>query len=953
MISVEMEDVLAVLQLCKPYIIGIIAALVIGIVIMIACRRMSRGKKFLIRGEAAIAMVLAVVVCVNMICFGPMATLIGLATGNGTLSDETNEEAAKVAEEIMEDGIVLLKNESLLPLNETKKLNIFGWESINPAYGGAGSGGINDLYDIVSLNQGLENAGFSINQKLVDFYNNYGADNPEMSIQKQSWTLPEPPVDTYSDELIKSAKEYSDVAVVVLSRKAGEGHNDIPMDVRKAAYDNNSDEYDDFPEGEHYLQLSQTERNMVDMVCSNFDNVIVIYNGANQFELGFADEYPQIKSVVWCPGTGNVGFNALGKVFSGEVNPSGKTPDTFIYDMTTAPWWNNAEKTEYTNLADMAVEGMNAGTAQVYAPAFTNYVEGIYVGYKYYETAAQEGAIDYDKTVQYPFGYGLSYTEFEQKMGDLEEKDAQISVDVEVTNTGDVAGKDVVEVYYKPPYTNGGIEKSSANLIEFAKTDLLQPGESQMVTVTFSIEDMASYDENNAKAYVLEKGDYVISINSDSHTVMDQKTYTADKDVVYKGENKRASDDTAATNVFEDAKGDVTYLSRADHFANYEEATAAPESTELGEPYVSEYHLNSNFDKTTYLNDEDVMPTTGADNGLTLADMRDADYDDPRWEKLLDQLTVDEMANMIAMAGYQTAAMDSVGKVATLDFDGPAAINNNFTGVGSIGFPIEVVVASTWNKELAQAWGECMGKISQEMGAEGWYAPGMNTHRTAFGARNYEYFSEDGVLAGNMGAKAVEGARKYGVYSYIKHFAMYEGNAKMVSVWSNEQAIREIYLKPFEISVKQGGANAVMVSWSFLGDKWTGESSNLMNTVLRDEWGFRGMALTDFFRNNGHGFMNADAALANGVDVMLSTFNGEENNVANPEHPTSVLQMRNACKNVMYTVVSSWAYDGEHEETGMENWKKAGIGIDIVIALFMAGMEVLVIRGYKKRKSAE
>jgi len=953
MISVEMEDVLAVLQLCKPYIIGIIAALVIGIVIMIACRRMSRGKRFLIRGEAAIAMVLAVVVCVNMICFGPMSTLIGLATGNGTLSDETNEEAAEVAEEIMEDGIVLLKNESLLPLNETKKLNIFGWESINPAYGGAGSGGINDLYDIVSLNQGLENAGFSINQELVDFYNNYGADNPEMSIQKQSWTLPEPPVDTYSDELIKSAKEYSDVAVVVLSRKAGEGHNDIPMDVRKAAYDNNSDEYDDFPEGEHYLQLSQTERDMVDMVCSNFDNVIVVYNGANQFELGFADEYPQIKSVVWCPGTGNVGFNALGKVFSGEVNPSGKTPDTFIYDMTTAPWWNNAEKTEYTNLADLAVEGMNAGTAQVYAPAFTNYVEGIYVGYKYYETAAQEGAIDYDKTIQYPFGYGLSYTEFEQKMGELEEKDGQISVDVEVTNTGDVAGKDVVEVYYEPPYTNGGIEKSSANLIEFAKTDLLQPGESQTVTVTFSIEDMASYDENHAKAYVLEKGDYAISINSDSHTVLDQKTYTADKDVVYKGENKRASDDTAATNVFEDAKGDVTYLSRADHFANYEEATAAPASAELGEPYVSEYHLNSNFDKTTYLNDEDVMPTTGADNGLTLADMRDADYDDPRWEKLLDQLTVDEMANMIAMAGYQTAAMDSVGKVATLDFDGPAAINNNFTGVGSIGFPIEVVVASTWNKELAQAWGECMGKISQEMGAEGWYAPGMNTHRTAFGARNYEYFSEDGVLAGNMGAKAVEGARKYGVYSYIKHFALYEGNAKMVSVWSNEQAIREIYLKPFEISVKQGGANAVMVSWSFLGDKWTGESSNLMNTVLRDEWGFRGMALTDFFRNNGHGFMNADAALANGVDAMLSTFNGEENNVANPEHPTAVLQMRNACKNVMYTVVSSWAYDGEHEETGMENWKKAGIGIDIVMALFMAGMEVLVIRGYKKRKNAE
>lgn len=953
MISVEMEDVLAVLQLCKPYIIGIVATIIIGVIVMIACRKMSKEKKFLVRCEAGIAMALAIIICVNMICFGPMETLIGLTMGNGTLSEETNTEAAQVAEEIMEDGIVLLENESMLPLNNQKKLNVFGWESINPAYGGAGSGGINDLYDIVSLNQGLMNAGFSLNQDLIDFYSNYGTDNPEMSIQKQSWTLPEPPVDTYSEELIQNAKEYSDVAVVVISRKAGEGHNDIPMDVSKAAYDNNSTEYEDFPAGEHYLQLSQTEKNMVDMVCTNFDNVVVVYNGANQFELGFAEEYSQIKSVVWCPGTGNVGFNALGKVLAGEVNPSGKTPDTFTYDMTTAPWWNNGEKIEYTNMADLAVEGMNAGAPQVYAPAFTNYVEGIYVGYKYYETAAAEGLIDYETSVQYPFGYGLSYTSFRQKMGELVERDGQISVDVEVTNTGNVAGKDVVELYYNPPYTNGGIEKSTANLIDFEKTQELQPGETETVTLTFAAENMASYDEKNAKAYVLESGDYAISINADSHTVLDQKVYHVDNTITYTGDNKRASDDIAAVNVFEDASGEVTYLSRADKFANYEEATAAPLSTDLAEPYVSEYHLNSNFDKTTYLNDEDVMPTTGTDNGLTLSDLRGADYDDPRWEKLLDQVDVKEMANMIAMAGYQTAAMDSVGKVGTLDFDGPAAINNNFTGVGSMGFPIEVVIASTWNKDMAKAWGESMGKMSKEMGAEGWYAPGMNTHRTAFGARNYEYFSEDGVLSGNMGAYAVEGAMKHGVYSYIKHFALYEGNAKMVSVWSNEQAIREIYLKPFEISVKQGKANAVMVSWSFLGDKWTGECSNLLNTVLRDEWGFRGMALTDFFRNNGHGFMNADAALANGVDAMLSTFNGEENNVANPEHPTSVLQMRNACKNVLYTVVSSWAYDGDNVNVGMETWKKVGIGIDVVLALALLGLEALVVKGYKKRQKSE
>lgn len=953
MISVEMEDVLAVLQLCKPYIIGMAVAVIIGAVVMIGCRRMSGSRRFLVRGSAAVAMVLAIVVCINMICFGPMSTLIGLATGKGTLSEETNAESAQVAGEIMEEGIVLLENEGLLPLTQTTNLNLFGWESINPAYGGAGSGGINDLYETVSLVRGLQDAGFTVNQELLDFYGSYGADKPEMSIQKQSWTLPEPPVASYSEELIRGAKEFSDVAAVVISRKAGEGHNDIPMDVSKASYDNNSADYEDFPAGEHYLQLSRTERDLVEMVCANFDKVLVIYNGANQFELGFVEEYEPIKAAVWCPGPGNVGFQALGKVLNGTVNPSGRTPDTFVYDMTAAPWWNNGEKREYANLADLAVEGMNAGKPQVFAPSFTNYVEGIYVGYKYYETAAAEGVIDYEKTVQYPFGHGLSYTTFTQKMGEIKEEDGRLTVDVTVTNTGNAAGKDVVQLYYNPPYTDGGVEKAAANLAAFAKTDLLQPGDSQTLNLAIDVEDMASYDYQAEKAYVLEAGAYIVSVNRDSHRILDQRTYQVAETKVYAGEEKRDSDQIAATNVFDEAKGDVVYLSRAGRFANLKEATKAPEHMDLAEPYLSQYHLNSNFDKTTYLNDSDVMPTTGAKNGMKLADLRGADYDDPRWETLLDQLTVEEMAGMIAMSGYQTPAIDSVGKVGTLDFDGPAAINNNFTGVGSIGFPVEVVIASTWNQELAKAWGSSMGRMSREMGAHGWYAPGMNTHRTPFGARNYEYFSEDGVLAGMMGANAVAGAMEQGVYSYIKHYALYEGNGKMVSVWSNEQAIREIYLKPFELSVKAGKANAVMVSWSFLGHKWTGENSGLMNTVLRSEWGFRGMALTDFFRNNGHGFMNADAALANGVDAMLSTFDGPENNVADPNHPTSVRQMRNACKNVMYTVVGSWAYDGDGADMGIEAWKKLAIGADAVLALVLLALEAAIVKGYKKRKETE
>ena len=948
MLKTELADILAVLELCIPYLIALGVAIIIGIGIMIACRKMSPAKRFLIRGETILAMVLILVIIVNMISFGPMSTLIGLSTGSGTITEKTSNEAMDVAEEVAQEGIVLLENNGLLPLDDTKNINLFGWASSNPLYGGSGSGGINDLYPIVSLSEGLENAGFAVNKDLADFYSSYTSERPEMSIQKQSWTLPEPPAGTYPEELIQGAKEFSDVAVVVLSRMAGEGHSDMPKDVSKVSFDHNSSEYDDFSAGEHYLQLSKTEEDMIKMVTENFENVVLVYNGANPFELGFVKDYSQIKSVIWSPGPGNVGFNALGKVMSGEVNPSGKTPDTFVYDMTTAPWWNNWVKSSYENLADMAVEGMNQGKAEMFAPSFINYVEGIYVGYKYYETAAAEGLINYEETVQYPFGHGLSYTEFKQEMGPITENDGKLTFDVTVTNTGSVAGKDVVEVFYNPPYTNGGIEKASANLVTFEKTEKLEPGESQTLTITFSAEDMASYDSEGAKAYVLEKGNYTISVNSNSHTILDKQTYSVNSTVTFDGDNGRSSDIVTATNQFDDVKGEVTYLSRKDGFANYEEATAAPESFVLPEKYASEYHLNSNYDYTEYLNEDDVMPTTGADNGMALADLRGADYDDPRWEKLLDQMTVEEMGHLISMAGYQTAAVESVGKVGTVDADGPAALNNNFTKAGSIGFPVAIMIASTWNQDLALEYGESMGKMAQEMNVTGWYAPAMNSHRVALGGRNYEYYSEDGVLAGKIAANTVIGAKNYGVYSYTKHFALYDSNGKMVSIWSNEQAIREIYLKPFEIAVKEGKADALMVAWNFLGHKWVGENSNLLNTVLRDEWGFKGMALTDFFRNNGHGFMNADMALSGGVDAMLSTFDGEQNNVKDPTAATTVNAMRTASKNIMYTVVNSWAYDGDNIQIGMLPWQKFAIGIDVFIGILLLIGAILIYKQSRK-----
>ena len=701
MIGFEMEDLIGVLQGLIPYFIAIGVALVLAIAVTVAVGRLPKEKKRFVRGEAWMAALLAVAVVINLICLGPMSALLSLVGGGGTrtvVTDELAGEASATALKIAEEGFVLLENEDILPLAAGKKLNLFGWASTNPVYGGAGSGGINTLYPTVSLIDGLKSAGFEVNQELIDFYLDYAGNRAAVSITSQNWNLPEPPVARYSDSLMANAKDFSDTAVIVISRLAGEGHNDIPQDMGATEiYSNNSEDYADFAPGEHYLRLNRTEREMVELVCASFDNVIVVYNGAYAFELGFVEEYDQIKGVIWAPGPGNVGFTALGEIMSGAMNPSGRTNDTFVYDMTQTPYWNNAEKRDYTNMLHMTVEGMNAGVPTNYAPAFINYVEGIYVGYKFYETAHKEGFIDYDSAVQYPFGYGLSYTDFTQSMSELRVEGTALSFDVTVTNSGSRAGKDVVEVYFDPPYTNGGIEKASANLVRYAKTGLLQPGASETVTIRFDLEDMASFDDRNAGCYVLEAGDYTISVNADSHTVLDSRVYTQAETVVYDASNPRPSDDAAAVSVLSDARGVCEYLSRADSFANYAAATAAPADLDMPAQYIEGYHLNSNYDPTKYIFAEDTMPTTGAKNGLMLSDLRGRSYDDPDWEKLLDQLTVDEMADMIALSGYQTPAIPSIGKLQNVDSDGPAAINNNFTGGGSIGFPVEVVIACTWS----------------------------------------------------------------------------------------------------------------------------------------------------------------------------------------------------------------------------------------------------------------
>ena len=975
MLAINMDDVMKVLDMIKVHLIVLGVVLVLAIAAMVACGKMSKGKKFLVRSQAALALFLAVVIVANLICTGPMSSMLDLISETSYLTEETTAEATRLVTEMAEEGIVLLENEdSILPLAGGAKLNVFGWASTNPCYGGTGSGALNDAYPTVTLLQGLTDAGIQLNTELENFYVNYKADRPVVGMWAQDWTLPEPNVSLYTDELINNAKEFSDTAMIVITRVGGEGA-DLPDDMlsvvdgsyasRSGAgntyyvgtYDDTLNEGSDWDAGDHFLQLSNREEEMVALVCANFDNVVVVYNGANAFELGWVENYPQIKGLIACPGTGQAGFTALGEIVAGTVNPSGHLVDTYVYDMEKTPWWNNFGSFLYDNMEEFVYHGSSFGGEVTEIPNFVNYVEGIYVGYKFYETAAVEGLIDYDKTVQYPFGYGLSYTSFTQEMGPISESNGTIAFDVTVTNTGSVAGKDVVEVYFNPPYVNGGIEKASANLVEFAKTGMLEPGASETVSISFPVEDMASYDNKGAGSYVLDAGEYVISINRDSHTVIDSQPYTVGAKVTYNENNKRESDVTAAVNQFDFADGGLTYLSRADGFANYTTATAAPTNFSMSAESKAGFYNISNYltaEATAMDEDPNAAPiTTGAKNGIQLKDLRGLPYDDPKWNQLLDQMTLDDMNALISLGGYQTNSVESIGKVRTNDNDGPASINNNFTGVGSVGFPAAVMIAATWNKDLAHAFGDSIGQMANEMNTSGWYAPAMNIHRTAFAGRNFEYYSEDGMLSGAIASNAVSGAKEHGVYSYMKHFALndQEGNRlDKLCTWSNEQAIREIYLKPFEMCVKDSGCEAVMSSFNYIGNRWAGGCAPLCKTVLRDEWGFQGFVETDYF--GVYGYMSADQAIRNGTDLMLVSYQTETNNIRFRDTNGAQQAMRESAHNILFVTVNSRAYEPANYEkaTATPVWRTILIVVDVVAAAAFLGLEYMVLKGYKKRE---
>ena len=959
MLQINMADVMNVIGSLTPYLIAIGVLFVLALIITFAVNKKTVkdvATRKIVHSESWLVALVGIVVAVSMMLTGPLSTLLNNATiTKYTLSDATVSKANELAKDVQSEAVTLLKNDdSNLPLSG-KKVNVFGWGSTNPVYGGTGSGSMSKQYKTVSLLDGMKQAGLKTNTELSKLYTDYRKDRPEVGMFAQDWTLPEVPAKQYSDKLVSDAKDFSDEAVVVLTRVGGEGA-DLPTDMKAKGitYKNNSKDYDDFQKGESFLQLSKTERDMIDLVTSNFKKVTLVYNGANTFQFDFLNDYPQIQSVVWCPPAGQTGFSALGEVLAGETNPSGKTSDTFLKDLTKSVSYNNFGKFEYTNMADKAAKYKGFTGDDVTAiPGFVNYSEGIYVGYKFYETASDEGLINYDDTVAFPFGYGLSYTSFDQKLDSVKYKGGKVTVTATVTNTGDKAGKDVVEVYYNPPYTDGGIEKASKNLAGFEKTKELQPGESQKVTVKFDDDDMASYDYKGAKAYVLEKGDYDISIQSDSHHMIDHKAITVKDTVTYDSDsNTHNGDQTVATNQFDDVVGDVTYLSRADHFANYKEATAAPTNFEMSDKAKETFYNNSNYDPKKFDKDSDKMPTTGAKNGLKLSDMYGKDYDDADWDKLLDQLTFDDMDNLIANGGYGTQAVKSVGKIQLTDADGPASLNNNFTGVGSIGFPASTAFACTWNKDLAKQFGEMIGDMAHDMHVAGWYAPAMNIHRNAFSGRTFEYFSEDSLLSGVMASSEISGAKSKGVYSFMKHFALNDQETKrteMLCTWTNEQAMREIYLKPFEMSVKEGGAQAVMSSFNYIGNTYAGADSALLQTVLRGEWGFKGFVLTDYF--GGYGYQNADQEVRAGNDSMLATT--KITNHITDKSATSVKAMRQAAHNILYTAANSWQYANGEPKVATPIWKTAMYVAWGVTAILVIALEALAIKRYMDRKKAK
>ena len=690
---------------------------------------------------SAIVAVLNVLLCVLVPKY---YTTINSFLYKGPDADEVaafRQASADMTQKVESEGIVMLENKNqTLPLASGSKINLFGYGSRDTVYGGSGSGS-GDSSNNITLEQGLTNAGFSVNPELVSFYNDHFVERTGVGFTGNNFDINEPAVNEYSDEMIANAKAYSDVAVFVVSRLGGEGA-DLPMDMDPNATTHIVSSGKDIEQvvkggdaGKHYLELQSVEQQVLDMLKENFGTVVVLVNSTNAMELGFLED-EGVDAALWIGCLGSTGANAVGEVLSGAVNPSGRTTDTFAYAVESAPSYYSIGAYNYTNCEWVNTNPIGGGAAPD-SYHYVDYIEGIYVGYRYYETAAEDGFIDYDATVQYPFGYGLSYTDFEESISDFLFDGNNVTMTVNVKNNGSVAGKDVVEVYYSAPYTEGGIEKSSVVLGAFGKTGMIEPGQNESVTLTFTAEDMASYDYTGVKAkggaYVLEAGEYTISLRSDSHTVIDSRTLTIDKDRIYNDSNDgaRSTDDVAATNQFDYASfGECTsYVSRADWEETFPKERAAA-SREAGAAALDAINNTSNGLVDTA---EDIAVVN---HDLKIEDMKGLAYDDPKWNDFLEQIPVSEMVNLVSNGGWATQEVPSVGKLGYTEVDGPNGVNNIMAGSTGNQFCAQSVLACSWNTELAYDMGETFAQEAVAMKIAALYAPAMNIHRSPFSGRN-------------------------------------------------------------------------------------------------------------------------------------------------------------------------------------------------------------------------
>ena len=909
------------------------------------------------------------------------------------------DNANRVNDRINEEGYVLLKNVGeALPLAEGSKITVLGKNSVNLVYGGSGSSQVNPE-NAVTLYQSLRNAGFDVNKTVEDFYNsgNSGAARPfkapDMGTELQGYPTYEASVDKYTDSVKSSFKDYNDAAIVVLSRIGGEGF-DLP---RKMVDTEGAD-----PES-HYLELDNNEKALLKMAEENFDKVVLVINSAAPLELSFLtdssdpDYSDKIKAALWIGNPGAKGVDALGKVLKGEVNPSGRLVDTYAKDFTKNPTWNNfgdnlVPKTghQYTNEAGDPTDAY-----------FVDYEEGIYVGYRYYETRGHTDGEEWYKD-NVVFGYGLSYTTFEWNVvssnpqdGASLNKDSKIEIEVEVTNTGDVAGKDVVQLYYTAPYYDKGIEKSHVVLGDFAKTELIEPGEKKTVTLTLDAFDMASYDfddrnQNGFKGYELEGGDYTVSVGRNAHETIDSITLhligeDRGLDEATNGKNGFAYTEDPVThtrieNRFDDVSSHIeTYLSRGDWEGTWP-------TTPTGESLVASQELLDALSAESYIGegrdiDKDKpwftkeMPkfsreTVAKENMVQLYELIGKDYDDPLWDELLDNLTLQEMAYLIGTGNFNTARMDNISKPKTIDPDGPAGFTN-FMSAGDAGavyetcsFACECLIGATWNKQLAYDMGVAIGNealIGNARGDgqtySGWYAPAVNIHRSPFSGRNFEYYSEDGMLNGLMGAALVQGANTKGVYTYVKHFALNDQETQRggVCTWASEQAMREIYFRPFEKIVKVGKTHAMMSSFNRIGTVWAGGSYELLTEILRDEWGFVGMVITDY---NTYPHMPADQMIRAGGDLNL--FQDKQPSTSGGNVTAShVTAMRKATHNILYTVANSNAMnrigEGVTFVTSNPIWMDILYAVDgaIVGVLFLTTVGIVIYANFRYDRAAK